>query len=46
VLRRVAKEKQVIGCEIEFPGPPVRILQANATAFLDSDLYRSMRSTS
>ncbi|MDB6036773.1 MAG: sensor signal transduction histidine kinase, partial [Verrucomicrobiales bacterium] len=38
LVRRVAKEKQVIGSEIEFPGPPVRILQANATAFLDYEL--------
>jgi two-component system phosphate regulon sensor histidine kinase PhoR len=38
LIRRVANEKQVIGSEVEFPGPPVRVLQANATAFLDSDL--------
>ncbi len=34
---RLAAEKQVLGAELEFPGPPPRMLQVNATVYSDSE---------
>ncbi len=34
---RAAGEKQVLGCELDFPGPAPRCLEVNAAAYVDPD---------